>query len=109
MKKITLRANTLVSATLFVVASMSFAPVTAQQQEMSLDELEQYIEEQKVALDEAIASRDETESKVKEVQEALAEQEARRAQLEEEVDELCTELDEAEPGSYEDCKAEFSG
>jgi len=108
MKILFLRLRPALAVAMFVSATLSSVAAVAQQKEMSVEELEAYIVEQKEALEDAIANRDETEAKALEVKEALAEQDARREQLEEEVDELCLELDAADPGSYDECKAQFS-
>lgn len=79
--------------------------VSAQQKSMTIEELEQYIEEQKAALEEVIINRNETEKKALEVREALEEQDARRQLVEEELDMLCTEQEALKPGTYEECKA----
>lgn len=107
MKIIMLRTRWISAATLLLAMALCSGTVVAQQKQLSIEELNDYIQEQKAALEEAIANRDETEAKAREVQEALAEQDARREQLENEVDELCLELDVAEPGSYDDCKAQY--
>ncbi|MFT6301141.1 MAG: putative membrane protein affecting hemolysin expression [Granulosicoccus sp.] len=108
MKIIYLTLRSVLVATLFACATFSSGNALAQQKEMNVEELAQYIQEQKAALEEAISNRDETAAKAREVQEALAEQDARREQLENEVDGLCLELDAVDPGSYDDCKAQFS-
>ena len=78
----------------------------AQQKQMSVEELEAYIAEQKIVLEEAQANRDKTQKKVDKVMEALAEQDARKALVEEELEALCKEQEELKPGTYEDCKAQ---
>ena len=100
--------RTLTTAAFFLGISLACVGAHAQSEDMSIEELEQFVVEQKDLLDEAKLNRDETEAQAAEVREALAEQEARREQLEKEVDELCAELDKAEPGTYDDCKAKFS-
>lgn len=80
----------------------------AQQKSMSAEELEQYILEQKAALEAVKSNRDETEKKSQEVRDALEEQEARRALVEEELDMLCKEQEELKAGTYDDCKASDS-
>lgn len=109
MMKIFLRSlRSVLTVTLLVCVTLNVGTAVAQQKEMSVEELDQYIQEQKAALEQAISNRDETAAKALEVQEALAEQDARREQLKNEVDELCLELDATDPGSYDDCKAQFS-
>lgn len=108
MKIFLLNLRSVLAVTLLVCVTLNVGTAVAQQKEMSVEELDQYIQEQKAALEKAISNRDETAAKTLEVQEALAEQDARREQLENEVDELCLELDAADPGTYDDCKAQFS-
>ncbi len=106
--KINSVTRTLTTAALFLGVSLACVGAHAQSEDMSVEELEQFVAEQKELLNEAKLNRDETEAQAAEVREALAEQEARREQLEKEVDDLCSELDKADPGSYDDCKAKFS-
>jgi hypothetical protein len=108
MKKRSVSLRTALSTALLVGVTLSSMTAVAQQKQMSVEQLEQYILEQKSALEEAIANREATEAKAREVEEALAEQAARREQLEKEVDELCLEHDAVEAGSYDDCKAQFA-
>ena len=77
----------------------------AQQKQLSVEELEAYIAEQKIVLEEAQANRDKTQKKVDKVMEALVEQDARKARVEEELEALCKEQEELKPGTYEDCKS----
>lgn len=92
---------------LLVTLSLS-GTATAQQKQLSVEELEKYISEQKEVLEEVRANRDETEKKADEVREALAEQEARKALVEEELDTLCQEQEELKPGSYDECRTQHS-
>lgn len=91
-----------------LVAALSTLPMAAyaQQKELSVEELEKYIEEQKAALAEVEANRDETEAKAREARDALAEQEARRERVQEELELLCKEQEALKPGSYDECKAQ---
>ena len=107
MNRITKNVRLTVAAIFFVGLNLSSVSALAQQ-DMSVEKLEEYIQEQKALLEETIGNRDDTKAKVEDVKEELAEQEARREQLEAEVDELCQQLDQADPGSYDDCKAQFS-
>ena len=86
--------------------SLATTVADAQQKSMTIQELEQYIQEQKVALEEVKANRDETEKKAQQVRAALAEQEARKALAEEELDMLCKVQEELIPGTYDDCKVD---
>jgi chromosome segregation ATPase len=107
MKTILSSVRSVLAATIFVCVTLSSMGAVAQQTEMSVEQLEAYIKKRKDALEAAISNRDQTNAKVREVQEAMAEQDARREQLQNEVDELCLERDAMEPGSYDDCKAQF--
>lgn len=80
----------------------------AQQKQLSVEELETYIAEQKIVLDEVLDNRDKTQKKVDKVKQALAEQEARKALVEEELETLCKEQEELKPGTYEECKSNSS-
>lgn len=108
MNKYLVVTSSMLTAALFVGVTLVSSVAVAQQEDKTVEQLEAYIQEQKALLEKSIANREETNAKAKQVQEALAEQEARREQLEKEVDELCMELEAAEPGSYDDCKAQFS-
>ena len=95
-----------VLASVLLALSLSVpALATAQQKQLSVEELEAYIAEQKIVLQEAQANRDKTQKKVDKVKEALAEQDARKALVEEELESLCKEQEELKPGTYEDCKS----
>ncbi len=96
-------SRTVLSSVLLVLSLSVPAMVAAQQKQMSVEELEAYIAEQKIVLEEAQANRDKTQKKVDKVKEALAEQDARKALVEEELETLCKEQEELKPGTYEDC------
>ncbi len=107
MMKNLLSLRTTLSAIFFVCVVLAPLGASAQQQEMSVEELEAFVEEQKQLLEEAKANREETESRANAVREALAEQEARREQLEKEVTDLCQELVDAGETTMDECKANF--
>jgi predicted phage gp36 major capsid-like protein len=91
---------------LLLVLSLSIPVMAiAQQKQLSVEELEAYIAEQKVVLEEARANRDKTQQKVEKVREALDEQDARKLRVEEELETLCKEQEELNPGSYNNCKS----
>jgi len=98
---------TLLTLLLAMLASTSSA-LFAQQKEMTLEELEQYIAEQRDALDLAKQNRDDTKARVEDAQNAIDEQELRHQDLLDEVDTLCREQEELQPGSFADCMAQFS-
>lgn len=102
------RKSRLLAITLMAATGVLLMPgaVTAQQQ-MTVEELENYIAEQKAALEAVKSNRDETERKAQEVRETLAEQAERQAMVEEELEALCKEQEELKPGSYEQCRAAF--
>jgi len=93
-----------------LLAGLACTPsiLSAQQKEMTLEELEQYISEQKDALDLAKQNRDETKAQVEEAKSALEEQDLRHEELLEEVDSLCREQEDLQPGSFADCIEKFS-
>lgn len=96
----------IVFSSVLVMLSLSVpVVVNAQQKQLSVEELEAYIAEQKVVLEKAQANRDKTQKKVDEVKAALAEQDARKARVEKELEALCKEQEALEPGTYEDCKS----
>lgn len=82
------------------------ASVLAQQKELTVEELEKYIEQQKAELEEVLANREQTEAKAQAVRDALAEQEARQLSVEEELEKLCNEREVLEPGTYDECMAQ---
>lgn len=90
-----------------LISAVFFMPVAAfsQQKELTVEELEKYLEQQKAALEEVRLNREQTEAKALEVKQALAEQEARRVKLEQELEALCEEQEAINPGTYDDCKA----
>ena len=76
----------------------------AQAQDNELvEDLEKRVEEQRIALEEAIANREETAERAKGIQEALEESEQRRLEVEEELKALCEEHESLQAGSYEEC------
>ena len=95
--------RTITLAVLLATGSAFPVAVQAQQKELSVEELEKYIEEQKAELAEVEANRDETEAKARKVRDAMAEQDARKARVQEELNALCKEQEEINPGSYDDC------
>ncbi len=96
-------------STLLLALSIGLSSAAmAQQQELSVEELEKYIAEQKELLEEVLANRDETADKVEQVREALAEQEARKALVEDELETLCQEQEELKPGSYDECRSQHT-
>jgi len=72
-------------------------------QNMTLEELEAFVEAQKEALDKVRSSRDVTADKTEKAREALSEEEERRAEAKAEVEKLCEELETLEPGSLDEC------
>ncbi len=95
--------------TLLLAMSLCLSGVAmAQQKQLSVEELEKYISEQKELLEEVRANRDETAEKAEQVRDALAEQEAHKALVEEELNTLCQEQEELKPGSYEECRSQHS-
>ena len=83
---------------LLMLASVTFA-----QDGPSVDELEKLIEEQRIALEEAIANREATAAKVAEVEAALEESAKRKRAIEDELKGLCEEQETLDAGSYDKC------
>lgn len=98
--------RTITLAVLLATGSVFPVAVQAQQKELSVEELEKYIEEQKAELAKVEANREETEAKAREVRDAIAEQDARKARVQEELNALCKEQEEITPGTYDECAAE---
>lgn len=87
------------------IAAMTVAlatPVVAQDA-ASLEELEKQVEQQRVALEEAIANREKTAAKAKTIKERLSESEKRQKLVEEELEALCAEQEELQAGTLESC------
>jgi len=105
---------TLVTALVLALSSVS-GVASAQQsedsgsREMTVEELERHIAEQKAALERVRENRDITVEKAAEVREALAEREAKRAEAQAEVESLCREREEIEPGSFDECVEQLGG
>lgn len=105
MKILEGRSGSVVSTLLLALSLCLCGAASAQQTQLSVDELEKYIAQQKEALEKVRANRDETAEKAEQVRAELAEQEARKALVEEELDTLCTEQEELKAGSYEECRS----
>lgn len=90
------------SAALLLGVSAAVAQDSAPQ-EMTLDELEAYIAEQKAALESVIANKEKTEREVENVQQALEQITARESEFVAEIEALCDEREELEPGTREGC------
>ena len=101
---VTGRAGWMTMLSLVLVFATS-VPGLAQQKQLSVEELEQYISEQKAAFDAVRENRDATEKKAQAVRDALAEQSARREKVEAELNALCEEQEKLQSGSYEQCLA----
>lgn len=72
--------------------------------EMTVEQLEAFINEQQEALQAAISERDRSMAEKKEVEEQLAEQQARQEQIEEELKTLCLEKAKLDPAADQtDC------
>ncbi len=86
-----------------LVMGMAATSLAVAQNELSLEELEEKVAQQRIALEEAIANREATEAKVAEVEAELAESEERRQQATEELQALCEEQEALTPGSFDNC------
>ncbi|MFK7996581.1 MAG: hypothetical protein AB8B87_20755 [Granulosicoccus sp.] len=76
------------------------------QEALTLEQLEQHIKEQRIALEEAIANREATAAQVEEVKNALDDTESRRMQIEQELEALCEEQGSLEDGSFDSCMSQ---
>lgn len=88
-----------------LVAMMSTAATSSAyaQETSTVEQLKKQLEEQRIALEEAIANRESTAAKAEEIKQELAESEERRQAVEEEMTELCEEQEELKAGSLEEC------
>ena len=82
---------------------LMLASVVSAQDGPSVEELEKLIEEQRIALEEAIANREATAAKVAEVEAALDESAERKRLIEEELEGLCEEQEALNAGSFDKC------
>ena len=105
MKVLPIARLTLVAG--LMAAATWASSVSAQQNAMTLDELEAYVQQQRIELEEAIANRDENRARVEELQIALQEQSERRELLQSEVESLCQEHDDVEPGTFSECMDQY--
>lgn len=98
MKKASISASIGLVTLSLCVASLAYA-----QDGPSLEELEEQVAQQRIALEEAIANREATAAKVAEVQAELDESEEQRQQIAEELKLLCDEQESLNPGSFDNC------
>ena len=89
------------------LALMLLAGAVHAQDNSIVEDLEKRVEEQRIALEEAIANREETAAKAKSVRDALDKSEERRLQVEEELKALCEEQESLKVGTYDECVASF--
>lgn len=73
------------------------------QDDAAIEELEQQLEEQRIALEEAIINREQTAAQVDELQVELDESEQRRVEMEEEFKALCEEQEALKAGTFDEC------
>lgn len=71
--------------------------------DMSLEELEKLVEQQRIALEEAIASRESTKARAAAVRARLSESEERKQAVEEELLQLCESQENVQPGTFDRC------
>ena len=93
----------LTRATCFAAIAVLSAGTAVAQDNASLEELEKQVEQQRIALEEAIENREKTAAKAQTVQEALSESEERRRLIEEELKGLCAEQEELKAGTLDGC------
>ena len=93
------------TSVLFAMGMVCSAGIMAQgeQNDTSVEELEKLVEEQKLALEEAIANREATKERAAAVREALSESEERKQAVEQELKTLCEEQEAAQAGTFDDC------
>lgn len=77
----------------------SFALAQTASTEMTIEELEQFIQQQQQALDEVKLQRDQHQEKRRQVAEALVEREAELEKIEAELEALCKEQKELDPNA----------
>ena len=99
------RANPLkiALAAALTVGLMSAPAIVSAQQQLSVEELEKKVEEQRIALEEAIANREATAAQAEEIQAALDESEESRLAVEAKIETLCKEQEELNAGSFDEC------
>jgi len=73
------------------------------QDDVALEELEQQLEQQRIALEEAIANREQTAAKADELQMELDASEQLRLGIEERFKALCEEQEALKAGTYDEC------
>ncbi len=96
------RANTLAGVGVVALSLMLTSTVFAQG-EPTLEELEEQVAQQRIALEEAITNREATAAKVAEVNAELDKSKAEQEQINEELKTLCDEQESLKPGSYDNC------
>ena len=69
----------------------------------SAEELEKLLEEQRSALEEAIAQREATAAQVEEIKKELSQSEEVQQRIEEELKTLCEEQESLEAGKFDSC------
>lgn len=84
-------------------ALVLFTGLAVAQGGVSLEDLEKQLNEQKIALEEAIANRESTAAKAQAVQKERDESEERKRQIEEELKTLCEEQESLKEGSFDKC------
>ena len=99
----TARAVTLFTTAGVGLACVLMAGAVHAQDNDAVEDLEKRVEEQRIALEEAIANREETVEKAKSIKESLEESEQRRLEVEEELRGLCEEQESLQEGSYDEC------
>lgn len=86
-----------------VAASLVLAGTVSAQGAANVEQLKFQLQQQKFALQEAIADREATAFRVEEISELLADSEEVQDQIEEELEMLCEEKEALQPGSFDDC------
>lgn len=99
--------RTVGSASMLALALFYCAGASAQSQ-ATLDEMEKHLEQQRIALEQAIAERDATGEQAREVRDELQEAKAREQQLQAELETLCEEQAKLNGDSAEDCLGRYN-
>lgn len=103
-------ARVLVCAfSMIVLPAMVAAQNDSQSNEMSVEQLEMLVAEQKAELEEVIANRSETQVIADQLREKLAESEDRRESVQQELETLCREREELQADSFEECMNKSDG
>ncbi len=97
------RALDFAAITLITVMSVAATSTAYAQENPTVEQLQKQLEEQRIALEEAIANRESTAAKAEEIRQELAESDEQQRAVEEELTELCEEQEELKAGTLAEC------